>query len=72
MKYYYLIKTTNNEYSSSYKKICESFDEAKKEVPNYADWYCEKGCCTVECVDSNFNRIASYRVWKGKFLKESY
>lgn len=70
MKYYYLIRTTVNEYDSRYRKICESFEEAKREVPNYADWYCEKGCCTVHCVDSNFNAVASYRFWKGELVEK--
>lgn len=70
MKYYYLIKTTDNEYTSSYKKICESLEEAKKEVPNYANWYCSKGCCTVDHVDSNFNVIASYIFWKGELERD--
>ena len=71
MKKYYLIETTDNEWSSSYKKICESYEEAEKEVMNYADWYCGKGCCTIVKVDSNFNRLAHYKFWNGK-LDETY
>lgn len=70
MKYYYLIRTSDNEWGSSYKKICESLEEAKREALNYADWYCEKGCCTVHRVNSNFKVIASYRVWKGKWERD--
>jgi len=71
MKYYYLIETTDNEWSSSYKKICETLEEAKAEVMNYADWYCSKGCCRIVKVDSNFNIYEYYKFWNGK-LDELY
>ena len=41
MKRYYLIQTSN-ERDSRYNKICDTFEEAKKEVPNYTDWRCNK------------------------------
>jgi hypothetical protein len=66
MKLYYLIETTDSERGSSYKKICETLEEAEKEVMNYADWYCAKGCCKIVKVDSNFNRREYYKFWKGE------
>lgn len=65
-KHYFLIRTTDNEYSSSYKRICDSYDEAVEQVSNYYDWYCHPGCCTVVEVDSNFRTINSWRFWKGE------
>jgi hypothetical protein len=66
MKYYYLIETTDGERSSSYKKICDSLEEAVESVPNYSDWYCSKGCCTIVKVDSNFKRRETYHYWRGE------
>lgn len=71
MKYYYLIETTDSERSSSYKEICETLEEAESKVMNYADWYCNKGCCRIVKVDSMFNRCEYYKFWKGK-LGETY
>ena len=71
MKKYYLIETTDNERSSSYKEICETLEEAESKVMNYADWYCANGCCTIYKVDSKFNKIESYKFDLGK-LVETY
>lgn len=65
-KHYFLIRTTDNEYNSSYKKICDSYEEAVEQVPNYSDWYCGNGTCTVVEVDSNFRTINSWRFWNGE------
>ena len=70
-KYYYLIETSDNEWSSSYKEICETLEEAESKVMHYADWYCSNGCCRIVKVDSKFNRCEYYRFWKGK-LDETY
>ena len=66
MKYYYLILTTDNEWNSSYKEICETYEEAESKVMNYSDWYCAKGCCKIVKTDSKFNTIESYKFWKGE------
>ena len=71
MKYYYLIETTDNERGSSYKEICETLEEAESKVMNYADWWCSDGCCTIYKVDNKFNKIESYKFWKGE-LTETY
>ena len=68
-KYYYLIETTDNEWHSSYKEICETYEEAESKVMNYADWYCSKGCCIIVKVDSKFNVLESHRFGKGELEK---
>lgn len=65
-KHYFLIETTYSEWGSSYKKICESYDEAVEQVPNYSDWWCNKGTCTIVEVDSDFREINRWRFWNGK------
>lgn len=69
MKHYYLIRTSNNEWSSSYKKICETFEEAQREVPNFADWYCPAGTCDVHEVDENFVTYKVYRFREGSLIE---
>lgn len=74
MKKYYLIRTSDSEWNSSYKKICDTLEEAEKEVPNFADWYCSAGTCDIHEVDENFvtykiyefmnGSLARVRVWK--------
>lgn len=74
MKRYFLIRVADSEKSSSYKKICETYEEAVKEVPNFADWWCDKGTCSIHEVDKNFVTYKIYefvngspagiRVWK--------
>ena len=59
-KHYFLIKTTDSEYSSSYKRICETYEEAVKQVPNYANFYCNQGTCTIVEVDANFKEINNW------------
>jgi hypothetical protein len=73
-KRYYLIRVTTSEYSSRYEKICETLEDAKKEVPNYADWWSPSGSCSIYEVDENFttykvysfynNQPAGIKVWK--------
>lgn len=61
MKRYYLINVTTSEYNSRYAKICETLEEAKKEVPNYADWWSPSGSCEILEVDEN---LTTYKVYK--------
>lgn len=65
-KHYFLIKTTFSEHSAGYVKICESYDEAVEQVPNYYDWYCHPGTCTVVEVDSNFKELKKWNFWRGE------
>lgn len=57
MKKYYLIKTTDNERSSSYKYITDSFEEAEQQVNNFADWWCNNGTCTLVTVNQLMRSI---------------
>ena len=73
-KRYYLIQVSTSEYNSKYAKICETLEEAKKEVPNFADWWSLSGSCSIHEVDENFttykvykfynNQPAGIKVWK--------
>ena len=65
MKKYYLIRTTDNEYNSSYKKICETYEEAVKEVPNFADWWSPSGTCDIHEVDADFHTYKVYHFRNG-------
>ena len=44
----YAIKTTKNEYSSSYDELFDTLDEAIEASTNYADWYTSNGTCTID------------------------
>ena len=46
MKKYYLIRTSDNEWNSSYKKICDTLEEAKKEKQEWEKQ--EKGEFIIE------------------------
>ena len=56
-KHYFLIENSYNEWGSRYTHICESFEEAQKEIAKHNDWYREKGSGTIVEVDSNMNRL---------------
>ena len=66
MKRYYLIRVADSDRSSSYKKICETLEEAKKEVPNYADWWSPKGSCDIHEVDENFTTYKVYSFYNNQ------
>ncbi len=66
MKRYYLIRTADNEWGSSYKKICDTLEEAKKEVPNYADWYSPPGTCAIHEVDADFTTYKVYNFYNNQ------
>lgn len=65
MKRYFLIRVADSEKSSSYKKICETYEEAVKEVPNFADWWSPVGTCSIHEVDENFTTYKVYNFWDG-------
>lgn len=71
MKRYFLIHTIDGEQSSSYRKICENYEDAVKEVPNYADWWCSNGTCAIHEVDENFTVLKVYYFMSGQLWKES-
>lgn len=70
MKRYYLIRTTG---TSCFMKICESYDEAVKEVPNFADWESRgggtKGTCEIHEVDNDFITYRVYYFVSGKLTE---
>ena len=69
MKHYFLIRVTTSEYSSTYKKICETYDDAVSQVNNFADWFCDYGTCDIVEVDNDFNPIKIYEFWKGELMR---
>lgn len=69
MKYYYLIETTDGEWSSSYKEICETYEEAESKVMNYADWWTSNGTCRIVKTDNKFHTIETYTFIKGKLIE---
>lgn len=70
MKHYFMIHTIDGEHHSGYKKICETLEKAKKEVPNFADWCCQDGTCSIYEVDENFTIYKIYYYMSGKLWKE--
>lgn len=67
MKYYYLIKTSDNEYNSSYKYIANTLEEAEKHIMEYSDWYCSRGTCVIVQVDNMMHCIKEYNYQDGKY-----
>jgi len=66
MKEYWLIKTSDNEMSSSYKFIADSLEEAEKNRMNYCGWYSEKGDVTLVKVNQKFQTLEEIEYWHGK------
>lgn len=69
MKKYYLIKTSDNEWSSSYKYITDNFEEAEQQVNNFADWYCNNGTCTLVTVNQSMREIERRSYRDGKLVE---
>ena len=57
MKEYWLIKTTDNEMSSSYKYITDTLEDAENNRMNY---------CTLVKVDQEFHTLEEIEYWHGK------
>lgn len=66
MKYYWLIKTIDNEYSSSYKYIADTLEEAEEQRMNFCGWYCQRGDVDIIKVDQNFREVETIHYWQGK------
>ena len=66
MKEYWLIKTIDDERSSSYKFIAESLEEAEANRMNFCGWYCERGDVTIVRVDQEFHTLEEIQYWHGK------
>lgn len=74
-KHYFLIKTTDNERSSSYKYIAETYEEAEELILSgkYNCWYCStKGNGEIVEVDKTFKTIHVYDYWQGKLFEIDY
>ena len=71
MKEYWLIKTSDNEMSSSYKFIAETLEEAEANRMNYCGWYCERGDVTIVKVDQNFHVVEEIDYFHGKIVKHT-
>lgn len=52
----YAIKTTDTEYTSSYKAYYDTLDEARAHIMDYNGWYENKGSCII-CKIDNYFRI---------------
>lgn len=44
----YAIKTTKDEYRSSYDELFDTLEDAIDASINYADWYTSNGTCTID------------------------
>ena len=66
MKEYWLIKTTDNEMSSSYKYITDTLEDAENNRMNYCGWYSERGDVTLVKVDQEFHTLEEIEYWHGK------
>ena len=66
MKEYWLIKTSDNEMSSSYKFIAETLEEAEANRMNYCGWYSERGDVTLVKVNQEFHELEKIEYWQGK------
>lgn len=69
----YAIKTTKNEYHSSYDELFDTLDEAIEASTNYADWYTSNGTCTIEKIligyDAFYRVEESWRLDKGNVIE---
>ena len=65
-QFFYLIHTSDTEWSGSYKYITIDRDDAFNHVLQFANWYCGAGCCTVEKKNKDFRTVEKWSFWKGK------
>lgn len=63
MKYFWVIDTLDNERGSSYKYITDTLEDAQVHRMDFCGWYCERGDCTIKCIDKMFNvvEVLDYR-----------
>jgi len=66
MKYYWVIKTTDNEYRSSYKYITDTLEDAEAHRMEYCNWYCQQGDVDIIKIDQNFREVETIHYWQGK------
>jgi hypothetical protein len=66
MKYFWVIETNNNEYSSSYKYITDTLEDAEAHRMEYCGWYCQPGDVYLIRIDQNFREVEHIKYWQGK------
>ena len=71
MKYFWLINTIDNEYSSSDKYIAETLEDAEAHRMDYCGWYCQRGDVVLRKVDQNFREIERIDYFHGKVVNHS-
>lgn len=71
MKYFWLIKTIDSEYGSSYKFIAESLEEAEANRMRFCGWYCQRGDVTIVKVDQNFRVLEEIEYFHGEIVKHT-
>ena len=69
MKYYWLIKTIDDEYRSSDKYITDTLEDAEAHRMEYCGWYCQPGDVTIRKVDQNFREIERIDYFHGKVIE---
>jgi len=72
MKYYWLIKTIDDEYRSSDKYITDTLEDAEAHRMEYCGWYCQPGDVTIRKVDQNFREIERIDYFHGKILEHRF
>lgn len=70
-KIYYVIQVSENEFINSYKRICETLQEAESHVMEYTDWYCPRGTCHILKVDEEFNVLERRWYKEGKYVPDA-
>jgi len=63
---FWVIKTTDNEMSSSYKYITDTLEDAEAHRMDYCGWYCERGDVDILKIDQNFRELEYINYWHGK------
>ena len=69
MKYFWLINTIGNEYSSSDKYITDTLEDAEAHRMDYCGWYCQRGDVVIRKVDQNFREIERIDYFQGMVIE---
>ena len=69
MRYYWLIKTIDDEYHSSDKYITNTLEDAEAHRMEYCGWYCNPGDVTLRKVDQQFNEVERIDYCRGKVIE---
>ena len=66
VNHFWVIKTVDNERSSSYKYITTSLEDAEAHRMDYCGWYCQQGDVDIIKIDENFRELETIHYWQGK------